>query len=505
MRESTASLSEHSSRPRWRPDGPSIAVFVLVTTYVVVLGWLAVRQQARFGTFGFDMGIHDQGIWLLSQGERPFVTVRGLHYLGHHLNLVSLLFVPAYWLGAGPSFLFVAETVFLGLGAVPVFLLARDVVGGRWAPVGPAAAYLLHPTVSWINWWHFHPEALAITPLLWSLWFARRRRWWWFSACIAFVLSTKEDLALAVLALGVVLAVSALVAGRREQAASPSSWRPGAITAVVGLGWYVLAMQVLMQWFHGGGEAAHYVQELYPRFGDDALSIVLGILGRPSETFSLLFDGERLRYYARLLAPTGFVGLLGFPMLVITGPQVAANALSSLSTTYDARYHYSVVPVAAVAAASVWGLGGLRRFGAVPLRVGMVVLLVGAGVSHRAWAVTPLGRPFAEGYWLDARDRQATFERAMAAVPDDAAVAATYFFVPHLTHRRHVYEWPNPWVAGNWGFANRSPDDPRVVDHLVIDEREGQDPVLLASLRTHEFTDTVFEEDGVVVARRPAR
>ena len=308
------------------------------------------------------------------------------------------------------------------------------------------------------------------------------------------MLSTKEDLALAVLALGVVLAVS-----------SRRSWRAGAITSVVGLGWYVLAMQVLMPWFHGGGEAAHYVQELYPRFGHDAPSIVLGILGRPSETFSLLLDGERLRYYARLLAPTGFVGLLGLPMLVITGPQVAANALSSLSTTYDARYHYSVVPAAAIGAASVWGLGVLRRLGAVTLRVGLVALLVGAGVTHRAWAVTPLGRPFAEGYWIDERDRQATFERAIASVPDDAAVAATYFFVPHLTHRRHVYEWPNPWVPGNWGFANRSPDDPGVVDHLVVDEREGQDAARLASLRSNEFTDTVFEEDGVVVVARPRR
>src|SRR5688500_14232547 len=111
--ESTASLSEPSARLRRSPDGPWLGLFVLVTAYVVVLGWLTLRQQARFGTFGFDMGIHDQGIWLLSQGERPFVTVRGLHYLGHHLNLVSVLFVPAYWLGAGPSFLYVVETLAL--------------------------------------------------------------------------------------------------------------------------------------------------------------------------------------------------------------------------------------------------------------------------------------------------------------------------------------------------------------------------------------------------------
>jgi uncharacterized membrane protein len=494
-RESTASLSEHSARLRRRLEGPSIALFVLVTAYVVVLGWLTLHQQARFGTFGFDMGIHDQGIWLLSRGERPFVTVRRLHNLGHHLNLVSLLFVPAYWLGAGPSFLYLVETMFLGLGAVPVYLLARDVIGGRWIPLVPAVAYLLHPTLSWINWWHFHPEALAIAPLLFALWFARRERWLWFACCIAFVLTTKEDLALAVFALGVVLAV----ATRR------TSWRPGAITAAVGLAWYVLALQVVMPWFHGGGEAAHYVQELYPRFGDDAPSIVVGIVTDPATTFGLLTDSDRIAYYARLLAPAGFVGLLGLPWLVITGPQVAANALSSLSTTYDARYHYSVVPVAVVAIAVVHGLGRLRRFGPVARNVGLAVVLGCSIVTHVAWGITPLGRPFGAGYWVREPVRLATFERAMAAVPEDASVAATYYFVPHLTHRRTIYEWPNPWVPGNWGFANRDPDDPSGVDYLVIDTFEGQEGTLLDSLRASEFVETVFEENGVVVAKRPAR
>ena len=469
---------------------------MLVTAYVGVLGWLTLRQHARFGTFGFDMGIHDQGIWLLSRLERPFVTVRGLHYLGHHLNLVSFLFVPAYWLGAGPSFLVVVQSAFLGAGAVPVFLLARDALPeARWAPLVPAAAYLLHPTLAWINWWHFHPEALAIAPLLLAVWLARRHRWRWFAVCIVFVLATKEDLALAVTMLGLVLAVSQRRTG----------WRPGAVTAAVGLGWYVLAMQVVMPWFHGGGQDAHYVQELYPRFGDDAPSIVAGVLTDPATTFALLTDGERLAYYARLLAPVGFVGLVGLPLLLVAGPQAAANALSALSTTYDARYHYSVVPVAAVAAASALGLGVLRRWSVVALRLGLVAVAIGSVVSYRAWAVTPLGRPYGEGYWIAERDRHEAFERAVASVPEDASVAATYYLVPHLAHRRSVYEWPNPWIAGNWGFANRDPDDPAVIDHLLIDTFEGQEPALLASLRSNEFTDVVFEEDGVVVLKRPRR
>jgi hypothetical protein len=26
------------------------------------------------------------------------------------------------------------------------------------------AAFLLYPTLQWINWWHFHPDALIVAP-----------------------------------------------------------------------------------------------------------------------------------------------------------------------------------------------------------------------------------------------------------------------------------------------------------------------------------------------------
>ena len=492
----------------------------MVATYVAVLGVLTWRQHARFGTFGFDLGIHDQGIWLLSQLERPFVTVRGLHYLGHHLNLVSLLFVPAYWLGGGPQVLLAVQTVFLGLGAIPVWLLARDALGGRgWAALVPAAAYLLHPTLSWMNWWHFHPETLAIAPLLLAWWFSGRGRWGWFAACVGFVLTTKEDLALAVAALGVVLVLSSrfgragahqadVSATRTEEGGGAGRrrrwWVPGSLTLAAGLGWYLVATQVLMPWFNGG-QQPFYIAELFPQWGDSAGSVIGAMLTNPLLVWRTLVDADRLSYVGRLLAPTGFVALLGLPLLLIAGPPLGANLLSGLATTYDARYHYSVVPMAALAAATVAGLGLLRRWHRAALAIGLATVALGAAVSHHEWSLTPAGDQFRTGVWVGPSDRQETIARAIAHVPDDAGVAASFYLVPHLTHRVRVYEWPNPWVTGNWGFRNRDPDDPRGVDHLVLDLTLDQQPELLAALQAEQFEPVFFEDGILVAARRPAR
>jgi hypothetical protein len=267
-----------------------------------------------------------------------------------------------------------------------------------------------------------------------------------------------------------------------------------------GVGWYLLATQVVMPWIDGGRQP-FYIAELFPQWGDDAGSVVVAMLTDPGMVWRLLTDADRIAYYGRLLAPTGFVALLGLPVLAVAGPQVAANTLSGLATTYDARYHYSVVPMAAVAAATVSGLGRLRRWHRHALRAGLVAVAVGSVLSHHAWALTPAGNEYRAGFWVGTSPRQATFAKAVARVPDDAGVAASFFLVPHLTHRARIYEWPNPWVTGNWGFRNADPDDPRRVDYLVLDLTLDQEPVLLESLRSSEF-ETVFLEDGVLVARR---
>src|SRR5581483_4771443 len=175
--------------------------------YSLVFGVLTWQQQSRFATFGFDMGIFDQGIWLVSRFKDPFVTVRGLNYFGNHVNVITVLFVPFYWLGAGPHFLYLIETLALAAGAIPIWLLARDRLANGWLALGLSTAYLLNPSIQWINWWHFHPDALAVTPLLFAYWLATKKRWGWFSVAALAALMCKEDAALALIGLGVVLAI----------------------------------------------------------------------------------------------------------------------------------------------------------------------------------------------------------------------------------------------------------------------------------------------------------
>ena len=151
----------------------AVLVGLAVLLFAYVFGSLGVMNQRNFGTWSYDMGIYDQGLWLVSRGEQ-FMSVRGMNFWGHHFNVIAILFVPAYWFGAGPEFLYVVQAIGLALGAIPTYLIARDKLRSPWMGLLFAVVYLMYAPVQWISWAMFHPEALVITPFLFAWWFATK-------------------------------------------------------------------------------------------------------------------------------------------------------------------------------------------------------------------------------------------------------------------------------------------------------------------------------------------
>ena len=53
-----------------------------------------------------------------------------------------------------------------------MFLLARDRLKARWPAVALSSIILLHPTYQFLVWEYFHPDALAVAPVLFAYWAA---------------------------------------------------------------------------------------------------------------------------------------------------------------------------------------------------------------------------------------------------------------------------------------------------------------------------------------------
>lgn len=520
-RRATALLRE-SSAPLCL--GLTLAGIVL---YTGVFATLSIRNYHNYGNWAFDLAIYDQAFWLVSRFGDTFMSVRGMDVWGHHVTLVAFVFAPFYRLGAGPEFLFVVQSFGIALGALPVYLIAKAKLGRPSIGLLFAAVYLMYAPLQNINQRDFHPEALVVAPFLFAWYCAMQRRWRWFFACLVIAMGMREDTALAVIMLGVVLGITnwRKPDGRRVV-------KVAAGTVVLGVLWYAVSTQLIIPHFNDG-DSAFYLKMFYGRWGGSFSGIVDNIVRHPNRVISDAVQHDRITFYKQLAWPVGWLPLLAPLHLLMAAPQLLASVIGDSPYARQIWFQYTSVMIAPIFIASIEGAANLRTIarrvatalGAAPSTAVVLKILAVAGLlgssyaTNVAWSSSPLSDRYS-GIWFQDNPRREAFDAALAMIPGDAVVSSSYNFGPHLAHRRQSYDFPNPFWPAYWGNELPTQSDctnfpsAAVIEYVVVDYAYYEsDPVTTAFLAAIIAPEGDFElldsdllaESKIFVARRVAR
>jgi uncharacterized membrane protein len=472
-----------------RTGGPRT---VLTICMAISFAFFAVHIQwrhDRFGTFDHDLGIWDQNVWLLAHGEW-FNTVRGLDVFAFHVSPALYLFVPFYWLGAGPNFLDLVMVAALTAGAIPIFRAATHHLRNEWQSVVVSLAFLVNYAGQWMLQETFHPEVMAITPLLYSYAAALERRWRAYALWLAFAVSWKEDVALAAFMLGLVLLI------RRER-------RVGLATMLAAVAWFAIATRVIVPAFSDEG---NFTEALFGDLGNSPTEIAETAATDPTKVYRHLETADAGGYARDLLASYGFIPLLSPLPLLIGLPQALINLLAIHNFFWTTRVHYAALPLTAMTIAMIEGVARPKRAGVRRFLLGL--LAVSAVATSVSWGISWFSEDYRSGYWplTTAPARQAVLEEAVTIPDADDRVAATYNLVPHLSHRSNIYTFPNPWKRPpqNWGVEGENPHDPETVDILIVDRATTNevDAALADAILAERDWEIITDREGIVVARQ---
>jgi len=438
--------------------------------FAAVHAALIVGRYHRFGIYTFDFGIFDQGLWLLSRFEDPFVTLRGLNLFADHSSFVMVLLTPIYWVWADPRVLLVLTVVAIAASGPLMYAIGRRIGLRPALAAAIALAFLVHPAVRWQTWDNFHPEVLVLPLLLGALVWVLDERPWWAVGLISLALLTKEDAALVVVPFGL------WVAWRyREKTA-------GLTMAGLGVAAFALNFLVLLPHFSPTGDVLYTGR--YTDYGSSAFGIIGGVATSPGTVLGDVTRSEALAYLRDMVltAPTS----LAAPLVLALGvPITLANMLSTHIYQIDIRYHYTVYLLAVTAIAALYGArwlqGRARGFGFAALITVIAVAAfagLGPGPSRGAW-----------GGIDDARAIEAALDRIG---PDDV-VSANSTMAVHLAHRRAVYRFPNPFRELDYGTPGIPYDPPAAdVEWIVLD------PVRMANFTyaTATLNELLAQPDG---------
>lgn len=454
---------------------------LLSCTLLVWVGYFTQRSldiHHGLGTSSYDSGLYDQGMWLLSRGEAPFVTLMGRNMFGDHTSFVLLLLVPLYWVAPGAWIMFFSQSAVIAAGAIPVFLYGRRRLESEWFALIAAATYLLHPAVGWANLENFHPDSFLGVFIGVALYAALERKWRLYGAFVVLSLLVKEDVSLVIVPLGIWVAI------RR-------SWRIGLITVFGSLGFMFTAMYVVMRGLIGQPTLnAWRIPFSQPGDGTGAAArrLIDTAVTNPTQLADHVRADGRPWYLWQMTSPFALIFLRLPGVAMISALVLFSNVLSTFWYQYQVQYHYSLVAVPALAIGTVYALGAVKsklkvQSLEVPLRaVGIAVLALSSFMTAFMWSPMPWGRTVL--FHGDPDNMYAVSMREIIEeIPARASVAAHHRVTPHIAYRPEIYQFPNPFRLVLYG------PDPELEGIRLSERAERVDFVVLPTSEDENVAD----------------
>ncbi len=407
----------------------TLVVCAAIFTYALYFSFTTVQIHRGIGTSAYDFGLYDQGIWLLSQGKTPFVTLMGRNLFGDHTSFILLPLVPLMWMFSSTSLLFVVQTLAIASGAIPIYAFARKHLESDALGCVFACTYLLYPAVSWTNVENFHPDSFLGVFIATALWAALHRKWRWYVGAVLLALMVKEDVVLVVAPIGVWVAL------RRDV-------RIGVATVIGSIGAALICFFLVIRNLTGTAFRNSW-RIPFGGFG----GLVKTALTSPRALLQHLTSDGRLTYLLQMLSPTAGLFFIAPSVALIAFVVMFSNIVSTFYYQYQIQYHYSLVIAPILVFGNVYAIG---RLGESARRKATLVVGLASIVSAFILAPLPLAQNQLQKFPPGSPSVVAAHD-LFAQIPSDAVISVFHPLSAQLARRERIYVFPNPFQRSLYG------------------------------------------------------
>ncbi|XXX75144.1 DUF2079 domain-containing protein [Sorangium sp. So ce134] len=447
-----------------------LGVLALWAGYAFFFSRLAITNHHALHTRTPDLGYYDN-IFYQSIHGRPLGCswLRAGYHGSAHFDPILVLLSPLYLIYPRAEFLLVLQSVWLGAGVIPVYLLARDKLEHRGKALLLAAVWAIYPALHGANMYEFHSLALISPLVVWLLYFYEtgRDRLYWVT--LAALLLCREDVSLLMCFIGLYA-----VLDRR-----PGRTRLGWVTIVTSLVYFVIVKLFFMTSagiIMSGKDAysfAYYYEELMPnRSGLGGL--VVSVLTNPVFALKVMLEEPKILFLLQLFVPLCFLPFLAKPGRWMLAYGLLFCLLASRDAVFSIHFQYSSIlfPIAFAltpialkraedsAPAAYFGLDGRRLSRAL-----IAAMLVASALVSWKFGGLVENASFKGGFHRVARkltpEQEATYawvRKQVESIPPGAIVGATSKMGPHVSNRKEAYFYPGDRAA--------------IVQYVFLDEGE---------------------------------
>jgi uncharacterized membrane protein len=458
----------HARRETLGQLAATVAIAALWAAYGFFFSRLSVTNHHALHTSVIDLGYYDNIFWQSAHGHPLACSFIKAGYHGSaHFDPLLVLLSPLHYLYPRAEMLLVLQSVWLGAGVVPIYLIAQRRLGSRLAAVTLAAMYVVYPALHGANMYEFHSLTLLTPVALTILYFleAGDHRGYWL--LLVPMLLVREDVSLLTCFIGAYAILS-----RRPQGA-----RLGWITILICLVYFAIVKRFFMtssDIFNSGKDSysfAYYYEDLIPNH-NGAKGFVISLLTNPIFVLKTALAEAKILYFLTLFLPLFFLPFFARPGRLMLAYGLFFCLLATRTAVFSVHFQYSslLIPIAfALTPAALQqiedgrlvraaGLDGARYWRALLGAAFVASLLVSwkfGGILENATfrgGFAPVART------LSPKEKEtiAWMQEQIGRIPESASVGTTNRVGAHVADRKDAVFYPEHVK----------------VDYLFLDETE---------------------------------
>ncbi|MBN1273161.1 MAG: DUF2079 domain-containing protein, partial [Candidatus Aminicenantes bacterium] len=263
-----------------------------------------------FHKYGFGRLYSENGELVFEHGTaKSWDSLFSIHFFP-----ILFLIVPFYLILGSPLLLLYLQVLVVGLSAIPLYLIAKNVFKEKYVPVFIVAIYLFFRHLLSGMMYDFHPEMFLPLFLFSSYYFiAVKKKAFTYFLFISLALFVKEDISIYIFFFGIFIFFKL-----KEK-------KYGLITSILSLLYLLLTIEVILPHFRAldgvGGQYEFFNR--WSNLGGNFLEILWNLLIHPFSVFEGIPVGIILEKFSNIVSPllllpfVSAYGLLIFPPLLV--------------------------------------------------------------------------------------------------------------------------------------------------------------------------------------------
>ncbi len=464
----------------------AVALGLLVVVGFLMLARVALVRHWSLSSYHFDLGNMHQAVYNTSQGRFLEVTDPNRFHqsnrLAYHFDPILALIAPLYWIHPGAEVLIIVQAFMLALGAIPLYLLAVNVLKNKLYGLGFAAVYLLFYPMNYTAIADFHAVTLSTTFVLWMFYFAEKRRFGLSIFFMVLVWMTKENTALLTIFFGLYH-----VMYKKNR-----TFGVAVIMSSVVL--FFLMIRVIIPSFRNTD--SHLAGGYY---STNIVDNIMRLLSKDTATYIL-----------SLFSPTLFISFLSPVHLLIALPEFAINILSRNTNMRELNYHYTALLTPIIFISSIYGAERLKKTQKGLLKNDNVGYFLGFLFLINCVFFITKSPVITSNYQIHDKKSAIIADWQELLKDEEIPVSTTGHLSPYFSGRQYFYNFLFDYAYPVQGYSDDDIKELahhyRMADYVLIQESEVTDNEMAEyyyyELRRDPLFQKVFDDQGIEVYRK---